>query len=216
MAQAADLRIVVSTFSELVLPLGTAELAAIFLASLIIFMFFAALLCEWGFSREVELNFEDLGFHAAKRLLKIIHGSKASLPHLKIPPSHVEKRLSTDFLAVEDTIAREALCFIHQPLSGPVSVAVVASEIGVSRRVLEKHFLRATGKTVFTEIHSARMERARRLVGETSLPVEIIASRIGLNDQRHFIRLFKKEHGKTPFAWCRRKCLTEARESRSL
>lgn len=30
MAQAADLRIVVSTFSELVLPLGTAELAAVF------------------------------------------------------------------------------------------------------------------------------------------------------------------------------------------
>lgn len=192
------------------------NLRQFFLASIFIFNFFASLLREWGFSREVELNFEDLGFHAAKRLWEIIHGSKASLSHLKIPPSHVEKRLSTDFLAVEDTIAREALRFIRQPLSGPVSVAVVASEIGVSRRVLEKHFLRATGKTVFTEIHSARMERARRLVEETSLPVEIIASRIGLNDQRHFIRLFKKEHGKTPFAWRRRKFLTEARESRSL
>jgi LacI family transcriptional regulator len=151
----------------------------------------------------IELRFEELGYRAAQRAWALYCGEPVRKEPLLLAPSHVEIRLSTDYMAVEDPVVREALRFIRQPQPGQLTVAAVAAGIDVSRRVLEKRFRRATGRTVFTEIHESRLERARRLVEETSLPVETISDRIGLADTSRFIKLFKERFGKTPTAWRR-------------
>jgi LacI family transcriptional regulator len=152
----------------------------------------------------IELRFEELGYRAAQRVWALYCGEPLSKEPLLLEPSHVEVRLSTDYLAVEDPVVRNALRFIRQPQPGQLTVAAVAAGIGVSRRVLEKHFRQATGRTVHGEIHDFRMERALRLVEETNLPVVAISERIGLADTKRFVKLFKERYGKTPFVWRRR------------
>lgn len=151
----------------------------------------------------IELRFEDLGYRAAQRAWALYRGEPMRESPLLLPPSHVEVRLSTDHLAVEDRVVREAMRYIRQPQPEPLTVAKVAAGIRVSRRVLEKRFRKVTGRTVFEEIHHYRMERSLRLVEETNLPVETVSERIGLADTRRFVKLFKERYGKTPFAWRR-------------
>jgi LacI family transcriptional regulator len=152
----------------------------------------------------IELRFEELGNRAAARL----HDAICGRPHLPalilIPPARVVERLSTDHLAVEDDLVRQVLQKIkarHEPRLG---VAQLAESLGVSKSSLEKRFKAATGKTVFTEIHRFRMDRARRLVSETNLPVDEISERIGIADTKRFGKLFKQRFGDTPTAFRRK------------
>ena len=149
----------------------------------------------------IGLRFEELGYHAAERLWALYCGEPVRGEPLLFNPSHVEVRLSTDSLAVADAVVGDALRLIRQPQPGHLTVADVAAGIGVSRRVLEKRFRRTTGRTVFTEIHACRMERARRLVEETHLSLDAISERIGLSDTKRFAKLFKEYFGKTPLRW---------------
>ena len=151
----------------------------------------------------IELRFEELGYRAAEWLWALYRAESVRKEPLLLGPSHVEVRLSTDYLAVEDPVVGDALRFIRQPQPGHLTVAAVAAGIGISRRVLEKRFRRATGRTVFTEIHDSRMERARRLVEETNLSLDVISERIGLADTKRFANLFKERFGKTPGGWRR-------------
>ena len=47
-------------------------------------------------------------------------------------------------------------------------------------------------------VRAERMKRAKNLLKETTLPVEIISGNVGYENVEHFIRLFKKSCGKTP------------------
>lgn len=152
----------------------------------------------------IELRFEELGYRAAEQFWKIYRGAPIPDEPVRITPSHVEVRLSTDFRAIEDEVVRAAMRLIEQPTDEKLSVADVATAVGFSRRALEKRFRKSTGKTIFSEINRVRMERARGLVEDTNLSTEAIAERIGLADSRRFVRLFKERFGKTPFAYRRR------------
>jgi LacI family transcriptional regulator len=151
----------------------------------------------------IQLRFEELGRRAAETAWELYRGNGPGQEEIRVLPSHVEVRLSTDYLAVEDGVVRVAMRTLRQWKEGGWTVAELAETVGVSRRVLEKRFRKAAGRTVFDEIHRERMERARHLVEETNLPVEHISERIGLADHRRFVRLFKERYGATPFAYRR-------------
>lgn len=152
----------------------------------------------------IHLRFEELGYRAAQRVYELYCGQEPLAQPVWLPPSHVEVRHSTDYLAVDDPVVSRAIRFIRQPHLEPISVSTVAVHLGISRRSLEKRFRKATADTVFAEIHTARMERARRLLTHTRLPVDTIAARIGLVDTRRFVRLFKQQFGSTPFVFRRK------------
>ena len=50
-----------------------------------------------------------------------------------------------------------------------------------------------------------RMEAAARLLETTYLSVKEIAAQVGLHDQSHFVRDFKKQYGHTPTEYRNRK-----------
>ena len=60
---------------------------------------------------------------------------------------------------------------------------------------------KSTGRSVGSWIDIVRIQRAKRMLSETRLPIIDIASRTGLEDQSYFARLFKKETGLTPSAF---------------
>jgi two-component system response regulator YesN len=43
-----------------------------------------------------------------------------------------------------------------------------------------------------------RLDEAKRLLEETDLPVTVLSGRVGFENERTFLRFFKRETGQTP------------------
>ena len=80
----------------------------------------------------------------------------------------------------------------------PGTIARYASENGISQNYLSRLVKNATGRSVGAWIDIVRIQRSKRLLTSTSLPIIDIASSVGIEDQSYFSRLFKKETGLTP------------------
>lgn len=81
------------------------------------------------------------------------------------------------------------------------TLASYAGEIGISENYLSRLVKNATGRSVGAWMDIVRIQRAKRLLSGTRLPVIDIASAVGVEDQSYFSRLFKKETGLTPSAF---------------
>jgi CheY-like chemotaxis protein/AraC-like DNA-binding protein len=74
----------------------------------------------------------------------------------------------------------------------------MAQVVNLSPSRLRYLFKREIGVAPGHYIRAFRLERAKELLETTFLSVKEIISRIGVNDQSHFIREFKKSYGLTP------------------
>jgi len=97
----------------------------------------------------------------------------------------------------------DALRYIERHGLGPLALGEVAAAVGRSEAHLTTALKRATGYSVVQWIIRRRMVEARRLLRHSEERVDVIAERVGYADPTHFIRLFRREHGKTPAAWRR-------------
>lgn len=87
---------------------------------------------------------------------------------------------------------------VFNPGKMPGTIASYASEIGISENYLSRLVKKHTGRSVGAWIDIVRIQRAKRLLSDTSHPIIDIASAVGIEDQSYFSRLFKKETGLTP------------------
>ena len=90
---------------------------------------------------------------------------------------------------------------VFNPGQMPGTIASYASEIGISENYLSRLVKKYTGRSVGAWIDIVRIQRAKRMLAETHLPVIDIAAGVGVEDQSYFSRLFKKETGLTPSAF---------------
>jgi LacI family transcriptional regulator len=70
--------------------------------------------------------------------------------------------------------------------------------VPLSRRTLEKRFLRITGFPVYKYILNLRMEKFAAMLVETELSVSQIAEALGLDDTKNISRQFKIMQGLAP------------------
>lgn len=74
----------------------------------------------------------------------------------------------------------------------------IATATGVHRSTLSRRFHAATGMTLVSHLTSVRLQNAMNLLKTTSLSICEIAFACGFRDANYFIRVFKKQTGKTP------------------
>jgi len=98
----------------------------------------------------------------------------------------------------EFTRARE---LIERQLHEPIQVADLARQLGVSHNHLTRRFKAQTGKTVVEYIRERRVERARQLLCETTLPIKAVARQAGLGDFHAFNKAMRRVTGRSPRAW---------------
>ncbi len=91
--------------------------------------------------------------------------------------------------------------FIEENYQDSISLRNVAEVVSRSPAYLTDLVRRETGKTVLGWIVERRMAEARRLLLETSQPIEQITEAVGYFDRRHFSRQFLRLHGTNPQAW---------------
>jgi transcriptional regulator GlxA family with amidase domain len=104
-------------------------------------------------------------------------------------------------LATEDPLVRRALLLMQQSMDAPLSIARLASQLGVSRRKLERHFRERLGVTPLAADRVIRLEQAKHLLRTTDRTATRIAADTGFCDLPHLIRVFRAAENTTPEAF---------------
>ena len=97
---------------------------------------------------------------------------------------------------------RKAIGLIDHHLAeqeeGRVALRVVAKEVGMSYFHFSRAFKQSIGMSPTNFIAERRIERAKRLLQDTELPISEIALRAGFSSQSHFTTCFRRVAGVTP------------------
>ena len=105
---------------------------------------------------------------------------------------------SVDPALLSDPMLREALELIWNHSHRDLSVQVIARQIGVTTRTLERHFRQTLGKTVQQELTACRVARAELMLRNTHLPIKRIAYAAGFSSSTHLSVVFQRQFGQTP------------------
>ena len=81
---------------------------------------------------------------------------------------------------------------------GTVDHEQIADELGMAEVTFRRRFRAVTGAPPHEYVLQARVAEARRLLGETDLPIKSIAQQLGYKDVYFFSRQFKRFAGVPP------------------
>ncbi|MCZ7648387.1 MAG: helix-turn-helix domain-containing protein [Planctomycetota bacterium] len=95
---------------------------------------------------------------------------------------------------------REARRQIEVRLGDGVEVAWLARRVGLSHNQLTRLFRAGTGQTVVGYIRQRRLERARHLLTNSTLPIKAVAAEVGLPDLHQFNKFIREALGQGPRA----------------
>lgn len=141
---------------------------------------------------------EQVGFAAAELLASMMSGRKPPAQPLLFSPTRIVVRHSTDTVAIDDELIRDAISLIRLRASEGICVADVVRRLAVARRTLEQRFIRLMGRTPAAEIRRVRIEVAKRLLIESDKSVAEVARASGFSQQDLFSRTFRRSVGVPP------------------
>src|SRR5215208_2241067 len=108
-----------------------------------------------------------------------------------------------------DPRVQQVVHLIQKDLSRKVTLNEMARAVNLSAEHLRRLFKSEIGMTPVQYQKKLRLLEARRLLEDTFLNVQEIMVRVGLHDDSHFVRDFKKLYGLTPAQYRARHLRTE-------
>jgi len=124
-----------------------------------------------------------------------------SLTSIEVPYEEIgyqAARQSTNFLAVADPLVAAVLQYLVASSHRRISVPEVTTAVHASRRTLERRFVAALGRSPAQEIRRLRMERAKRHLIDSPLPVKTIAHMAGFANEQRLYEAFQQYEGTSP------------------
>jgi LacI family transcriptional regulator len=152
----------------------------------------------------VALDTPKAGYEAAALLDSLMSGRTCRPRRILVPPLFVVERRSTEVMVLNDREVALTLRFIHDHAGQPLAVKEIARASRLSRRMLELRFRRGVGRTIHEEIQRVRLERAKRLLIETDLPMSQLAPAAGFAGTSYFSKVFQQALGVSPGDYRRR------------
>lgn len=95
-------------------------------------------------------------------------------------------------------VPEKFLQMVFDSENAPLSVSEYAEKLNVTANYLNKTVKSHTHRTAIDWIEIARLNLAKKLLKDRSIPIVEVAQRSGLVDQSYFSRFFKKKMGITP------------------
>ena len=93
---------------------------------------------------------------------------------------------------------RQALEWIATEIDRPIYLKELAAAVALSPFHFHREFKRSTGMTPRQYVVEVRIERAKSLLAESSLPLAEMAAQLGFADQSHFTAAFRRRMSMTP------------------
>lgn len=87
----------------------------------------------------------------------------------------------------------------------PPDMPALARELGLAYSLFRREFKRHTGLAPYQYLQQLRLEKARRLIGNTDESLKVIAERLGFASAYHLSAAFKGRYGEAPAHWRRRR-----------
>lgn len=98
-------------------------------------------------------------------------------------------------------LAQQALSYIQQHFTEPISLTSVADEMRVSPAYLSTVFHREIGASYSRTLLKIRMEEAAQQLAQTSLQVQQIAQNVGFYSSKHFAHVFRDYYRMSPMEY---------------
>lgn len=150
----------------------------------------------------IQLPWRLLAAEVVKMLEAIWAGAAPSSPVL-IQPLEVAARGSSSYETMSDPVVRRAMQLLVDQVSTLISVEEWAAKTGVSRRVLERRFIRSLGKPPNALLQHERVKRAKKLLSSSDLPISLVAERCGYQSSERLAVNFRAVAGMTPSSYRR-------------
>lgn len=93
---------------------------------------------------------------------------------------------------------RLAIAYIQENYARDLNMAVVSNHISMNYSLFSYLFKEYTGSNFVNYLKGIRMEEAKRLLSETDLRIVEISARIGYDNEKHFMKIFKASCGVSP------------------
>ena len=154
--------------------------------------------CNLPTLSSIDLDAAGVAETAVGMLDTLLQGCSIRQTTVKITPLGVVVRESTDVLAVPDRVVARALRHMWDHLEQNLGVADVAQAVGVSRRMLERQFRCALGRSVNEELRRKRLEQLQVLLRTTDTPIAKLAPLVGFQSVQYLHRAFRKAFRLSP------------------
>lgn len=145
------------------------------------------------------------GMDMALAMIEADHGADLALRtarelvmFVKRPGGQAQFSVELAAQRTADDAIRQVQDWVIGHLDQDASLSILAERAGMSPRNFSRVFRQATGDSPAQWVETIRLERARRLLEGSGLPVELIASRCGLASGDVLRRLFMRRLGVSP------------------
>jgi AraC family transcriptional regulator len=145
-----------------------------------------------------EMESADTGWREVIRLLVNQLAVYLLRAHINVERSD-EIELSR--VGMVDRRLRRAIEFMSDNCGRDLALAEIAGAAYLSEFHFARLFKKITGVTPHAYLASLRIERARRLLAETDLPIIEVGAQVGYTSQSHFTKVFREATGLTPRAF---------------
>ncbi|HYG23282.1 MAG TPA: DNA-binding transcriptional regulator [Verrucomicrobiae bacterium] len=146
----------------------------------------------------VDVNMELIGYEGA-RLLDAAMRTRSFEPELvRVPPSRLVTRKSSDLVAVNHPGVARSLRFMWDHCHEPIGVKDLANAAGMSVRSFHQAFVENLGRPPGTELQRIRIEHSKKLLLESGEKIDTIAQMCGYESGNSFWVAFKRATGLSP------------------
>lgn len=130
-------------------------------------------------------------------------GAGESVFEVKVALSNAFEDLRCQFAgaggeARTDFVVQYILRYIERNYAKPLSVARISNELSMNYSYVSNLFSKKMGVGLTAYINRYRLQRACERLLESGDKVYEIGSAVGFYDDKHFVKVFKKEYGVTP------------------
>ena len=138
---------------------------------------------------------------ALERLMRSRKPSKRAQTVMVQGENELVQRESTLPGSSAGPLVQKALAFIKRNARRGISVKDVQVHLKVSRSLMDTRFREVRGSSVLSAILDARLKELKRLLRETSDPIESITLRLGWTSPNYPKNLFRKRVGMSMSKW---------------
>jgi len=96
---------------------------------------------------------------------------------------------------------RKTLEYLMEHCTDEFNLDRIAQASGLSKYHLDRVFKQSTGLSPSRYVTNLRLDKAKRLLADSTMPIAEIALELGFCDQSHFTHVFKRFTGATPMAY---------------
>lgn len=102
---------------------------------------------------------------------------------------------------------RQAMDYIQENYDKDLNMAVVSNYISMNYSLFSYSFKEYTGSNFVNYLKGIRMDAAKKLLEETDMLILEISQKVGYDNEKHFMKIFKAAVGVSPSEYRKNKRL---------